>query len=239
MFCPRTSIPLRVLAQLCVLGGLLLACSCASTSHGGGYRGRSSREGAYVTGHVGAAWLSGAFDFQDELYGSDQILLPHTDVGVTTDVALGLRSEEGFGAEIAFIRESYAGHIGRQEADVELDSISLRFAQHYDALNEVHLYAIAGVLYSWGTLENSSRTWDAVDAGARSFEDAELSQGWGIEAGAGLAIPLSRELELDIRCMWTERTFYSASGASGYSDHISGGLDAPALKLMIGLTLGF
>jgi len=66
--------------------------------------------------------------------------------------------------------------------------------------------------------------------------DAKLSDGFGVDAGLGLAWWLGPHLALDLRALTAYQSFDRAEGVANDSESIGNGVDGPSFGLSVGLT---
>jgi len=184
--------------------------------------------GLYLSGRAHWSRLGGDFDGDTTLVGPDTIFVPEADDGLGYEIALGWMSK-GWAMEFSYSRITYDGSVLGASADVEYQAISwngLRYLRGNEALQP---YFLVGFVFPWMDLDDASTN-------GGPFGDAELSNGFGINAGAGLAWWLGPHLALDVRSLYTYQVFEEAEGVSDDSGTIDDGVEGPSFGLSVGLT---
>lgn len=187
--------------------------------------------GLYLSTRAHWSQLGGDFDGDTVLTGPDTIFVPDADDGLGYEVALGWMSK-GWAMELSYTRIDYDGSIGSAPADIEYQAISWNGMRYLRANEPLQPCLLVGLVFPWMDLE------DASSFGG-PFGDAELSNGFGIQAGLGLAWWFGPHLALDLRSTAAYQVFEEAEGVSGDSGSIDDGVEGWSFGLSLGLTFGF
>jgi hypothetical protein len=194
-----------------------------------GYRAEFfAAKGVYLSGRAHWSKLYGDFDGDTTLLGPDQIDIPEVDDGYGYELALGWMSE-GWATEISYTEIQYDGAIGTLESDLEYYAVTWNVLRYLRGNESVQPYFVFGFLYSWAELEDAS-TLGLVRG------DAELNDGFGIDAGFGVAWWLGPHLALDVRALSVFQSFGEAEGVAGDEESIGDGVEGPRFGLSFGLT---
>ena len=164
----------------------------------------------------------------DGVVGPDRIDIPEADDGYGYELALGWISE-GWATELTYTNIYYEGSIGAQESDIDYYAITWNILHYLRGNESVQPYFLFGLLYSWADLEDASTL-------GLTRGDAELSDGFGIDAGLGVAWWLGPHLAFDLRGLTVFQSFGSAEGVANDSESIGDGVDGLSFGLSVGLT---
>jgi len=184
--------------------------------------------GIYLGARAHWSVLGGDFDGDTSLVGPDTISIPDADDGLGYELALGWEAD-GWATELSYTRITYDGSLGASDADIDYQAITWNVFRYLRANESVQPYFLMGLVFPWIELEDAST--DGVVVG-----DAELMQGFGIDAGLGLAWWLGSRLALDVRALGTYQVFEEAEGVSGDSETIDDGVEGPSFGISVGLT---
>jgi hypothetical protein len=189
--------------------------------------------GIYLSVRSHWSSLGGDFDGETTLVDpsppAETISIPDADDGFGYELALGWMSA-GWAAELTYARIDYDGSIGGASADTEYQAIALNAIRYTRANEALQPYFLIGLCFPWMDIDDAS-TVDGV-----VFSNGELSSGFGISGGLGLALWLGPRLALDVRSLYTYQVFEEAEGIRGNSQSIDDGVEGPSFGLGFGLT---
>jgi hypothetical protein len=187
--------------------------------------------GLYLSCRTHWSLLGGDFDGDTTLVGPDTIFVPDADDGIGYELALGWMTR-GWAMEVSYSRITYDGSIGAASADIEYQAISLNGLHYLRANEALEPYFLVGLVFPWADLDDASSFGGPLG-------DAELTNGFGLDAGLGLSWWFGPHLALDLRSLFTYQTFEEAEGVSGDSGSIDDGVEGPSFSLSLGLTWAF
>jgi len=210
-----------LLSVLSFLGTACVSSGGAMQDEGPDARYRSDwvvERGLYVSARRHTSELRGDFDGDTVLLGPDETVVPDAGTGEGNEVALGMVSR-GFGFELAYAHIDYD--------DVDYRSVSLNGLYYLRPNERIQPYFLFGIFFPWATLEDSSTSGMVVG-------DGELTSGFGLTLGAGVAWFLADGVAFDLRAQGSLQEFTRAEGVLGFE----GEIDDPVLGTSFGASAG-
>jgi len=186
-----------------------------------------ARRGVSLGVRASGASLGGDFDGDTTLSGPDTIFLSDADEALGYELVLGFLGE-GSSVELGYTRREHEGDFEGFPGDVEYSAFTLRGLSYWRANSAVQPLGFLGFLFPLVDIEDGSS--DGVATG-----NGKLREGFGFEAGTGLAWWLTPRLVLDLRASAVYQEFTRAEGVADDSEEIDDGVWAPSYGLSLGL----